>query len=161
MPGRARGTPCTYQSLTKIRSGPSFHANRSYGLRDIEAPRAALLYNSITEVLRYAVHKFNIPLYGDINSTHVGLPEISQLIDLDMSQTRCFPVAEMHHFGMVPRKDMRSMAGFIRPQPQRPWQYPSWKISDMAGHIHSPRRRPREVHHRHTVQGRQDQLPGC
>ncbi|OBT70725.1 hypothetical protein VF21_10291 [Pseudogymnoascus sp. 05NY08] len=97
MRGRARGTPCTYQSLTKIRSGLSFHANRSYRLRDIEAPRAALLYNNITEVLRFAVHKFNIPLYGDLNSTHVGLPEISQMIDLDMQQTRCFIVAEMHH----------------------------------------------------------------
>lgn len=97
MPGRARGTPCTYQSLTKVRTGLSFHANRSYRLRDIEAPRAGVLYNNITEVLRFAVYKFNIPLYGNLNTTHVGLSEIAQLIDLDMSQSRCFPVAEIHH----------------------------------------------------------------
>lgn len=97
MPGRARGTPCTYQSLTKIRSGLSFHANRSYRLRNMDAPRAAVLYNTITEVLRFAVTKYSIPLYGNINTTHVGLSEIAQLIDLDMGNTRCFAVAEMHH----------------------------------------------------------------
>ncbi|OBT86741.1 hypothetical protein VE02_06274 [Pseudogymnoascus sp. 03VT05] len=97
MPGRARGTPCTYQSLTKIRSGLSFHANRSYRLRSMDAPRAAVLYSTITEVLRFAVTKYSIPLYGNPNTTHVGLSEIAQLIDLDMAQTRCFAVAEQHH----------------------------------------------------------------
>lgn len=88
---------CTFQSLTKLRSGLMFHAIRSYDSRDVPAPPRWILYNKITEALRYISKDLRIPLYGDINKSQVGLPELSQLIDFDMQMTRCFPLAESHH----------------------------------------------------------------
>lgn len=55
------------------------------------------MFHGLTEALRFAAKKYNISLYGDINNSHVGLSELSQLIDLDMEDTKCIELAEMHH----------------------------------------------------------------
>lgn len=96
--GRAIDAPrCSFQSLTKLRSGIMFHGMRSYELRNIPAPPRWILYNKITEALRFISKELHIPLYGDVNKSNVGLPELSQLIDFDMEQTRCIQLAECHH----------------------------------------------------------------
>lgn len=97
-PGQAsKDTLCTYQSLTSFRSGLLFQENRSYCLRQLAPPPCGVLFHSITEALRFAVKKHDISLYGDINNSHIGLAELSQLIDLDMSATKTIELAEMHH----------------------------------------------------------------
>lgn len=97
-PGRAsKDALCTYQSLISFRSGLLFHANRSYCLRKIDPPPRGVLFQQLTEALRFAAKKHNISLYGDINNSHVGLSELSQLIDFDIADTKCIELAEMHH----------------------------------------------------------------
>ena len=66
-------------------------------MRGIEPPPCGVLFDRVTEALRFASKKNNISLYGDINNSHVGLSELSQLIDLDTSDTKCIELAEMHH----------------------------------------------------------------
>lgn len=55
------------------------------------------LFFRITEVLRYAAQKHGLTVASNLKMSKVGLAELRQLIDYDMTQTPNIAVAEAHH----------------------------------------------------------------
>lgn len=100
--GRAVGAekPC-YQSLTQWRDAIIFHCQRSFHLRDLTAPSTSLIYAKITEVVRFESQRWNITLHAELNTTHVGLAELRQMLDLDMQNVISWEVTEQHHLAWM------------------------------------------------------------
>lgn len=92
--------PC-YQTLTQWRDAIIFHTLRSFHLRDLPAPNAGLLYTKITEVMRCESKRWNITLHADLNTTHVGLSELRQMVDMDMQNPKSWEVTEQHHLAWM------------------------------------------------------------
>lgn len=83
----------TYRSLTQYRSSMLFWVPRLLSQRGIDPPRQALLFNALTEQMRYVYHKHGAqqrraPLAG------LGLVELRQIIEHAMTTTRSIELTE-------------------------------------------------------------------
>ena len=78
------------------RSSLYYWVNRIYEQRQQYPPRKAVLYNQMTEAMRFAARKRGLKR-ATFTRTFVGLPELQQLIDLDLRATPCIELAECHH----------------------------------------------------------------
>ncbi|ETS84837.1 hypothetical protein PFICI_02862 [Pestalotiopsis fici W106-1] len=82
----------SYFALAKYRAALLFWNKQQVG-----TPNRSLIYNKITESLRYIAKEHGI-IKGSLNPnrTEIGLPELRQLIDHDLSTTSYIAVAEGH-----------------------------------------------------------------
>lgn len=82
----------TYGFLCNERAALLFWINR---LRP-EFPKH-VVYNQITEVMRYCVKKLKLSIRGTGTLSEIGLEELRQLIDFDMTTSLHMEAAEVHH----------------------------------------------------------------
>ena len=88
----------SYRGLVKYRAAIMFWAFRSHQERDHLPPIPVVkFFNRLTEAMRAAAKQYGLTVAGSLNRTTVGLPELRQLIDMDMISTPSIGVAEGHH----------------------------------------------------------------
>lgn len=91
----AAGERIQYNSLAGYRKSLMFWVARRYDERDQEPPPSRKLFKEMTEAMRAAQAKYhgNSALSA---KTYLGLEELRQLIDHEMTTTRCIELSEQH-----------------------------------------------------------------
>jgi len=83
----------TYKSLGQFRGSLSFWVPRKFADRNLEPPRPAVLFNSMTEQMRYVQCKYGNPNRGR-RLAGLGLVELRQLVEHAMTTSRSVEIAE-------------------------------------------------------------------
>jgi hypothetical protein len=86
----------SYGSAAKQRANLIFLINHMYRLNGKAAPRAALLYQELTEALRGAAMARKLTR-ATTTKAYIGTPELRYLIDMDMRGAPSIELAECHH----------------------------------------------------------------
>lgn len=91
-----------YGILIQYRGALMFWTKRQYLLRNVQPPPVTLLFNRITEGMRYIAYKTNMRVKHNLKAkSYVGMPEVLELIEMDVRGTPNILFAEGHHFGWV------------------------------------------------------------
>lgn len=91
----------TYSRLARYRLDFIFWTNRIHDKYGLERPSKSMLYNQITEAMRFASKKYQLSAGGIRTRSGIGLNELRQLIDLDMTTTPSMDNAEGHHLAWL------------------------------------------------------------
>lgn len=95
--GRPRSSPrIIYRILSKYRCHMMFWARWFYNRRDLPL-KSSLLCNKHTTATQVGAAKWGLTMHGVLDRTHLGLPELRQMMYLDMASTLCIALAESHH----------------------------------------------------------------
>lgn len=100
---RAHGdSVLSYTTLMQYRQDLCFWALQQFKDRGKEGPSYATVCNSLTTTMRMLTIKYDIRTRRKTkDKTYLGLPELQQLIDMDMSDTPCIELAECHHLAWL------------------------------------------------------------
>jgi hypothetical protein len=64
-----------------------------YSRRDLPLIQKSKLFNKLSTAMQAGAEKWKLKSYGILNRTHVGLPELRQMIDHDMVAIPCIELA--------------------------------------------------------------------
>ncbi|KAF5027811.1 hypothetical protein F66182_81 [Fusarium sp. NRRL 66182] len=95
--GRSQSTCISYRGLVVYRSALVFWCNRMASVYNTTPLPRNVMFNMMTEAMRYATRTFGITTTGNMAMSKVGLAELRQMIDFDMITTPNISVAEIHH----------------------------------------------------------------
>ncbi|KAK5083428.1 hypothetical protein LTS08_003621 [Lithohypha guttulata] len=87
----------TYTTLMQYREAIMFWAFRSHDERKLPDIPTGRFWRKLTQAMRLAAKKYNLPVFGPRRATQIGLAELRQMIDADMISTPNLPFAERHH----------------------------------------------------------------
>lgn len=91
----------SYGILVEYRRIILFWLSRFFTLTRQEPPPTNLVKNSLTEAMRFMAVNMGINQNQPTAKTFLGLPEIIQLIDMDMRGTVNIMLAKAHHFAWL------------------------------------------------------------
>lgn len=87
----------TYTTLMQYREAMMFWAFRACDEHKfVDIPKGRF-FRKLTESMRIAAMRYNLPVFGKRRATQIGLAELRRMIDLDMVRTPNLPFAESHH----------------------------------------------------------------
>lgn len=92
-----------YSALMSYRKSLIFWAKRQYKLRSPHGhiPTHSELHKALTDTIRMLSKTHKVNSRGKRSKTYLGLPELQQLMDMDMRDTLCIGLAECHELAWV------------------------------------------------------------
>lgn len=107
----------SYRTLVMYRRSMVFWTNCKYVEREIEPPKAFIVSNALTEMIRCLQNRYKIRTHGStVNKTQVGAWEIIQMMDFDLRETPCIALAECHQLAWVFGRLCALRPGSLGPQ---------------------------------------------
>lgn len=109
----------TYNTLVIFRRDLVFGASREYKIQDRwgEIHEPGLLHEALTDTMRLLAKRHGKDRHDSAQArTYLGLPEIMQLMGLDMRESSCVELAECHQLAwLIARVSPRSSGPPSRP----------------------------------------------